>query len=324
MRTLHGTLAGSLALALMACGSGTKDDPTGQPPAAPSAPSTTSNNSTNNPSNNNSGTCANGSQQCSGMNLMVCKNGSWSTSTCDSLCQQAGLGAATSCAHDASKGYETCFCASASGTCTDGEQKCNGMTLSICGGGSWSTSGCDSICQQAGLGPAVSCGFDPSKGKEVCICNDPPSCQNGAQQCQNGNLATCTNEAWAPQSCDDLCHLAGYGKAQGCGFDSTKGLDTCFCYDGLTGDPCATDTDCKGDGAVCNTAGWCTRACTHDSECGQDSTGKANFCMETQAGSGACFPSCSSNAGCATFAGTSCFFSIPSMDGATANVCSTN
>lgn len=324
MRTLY-ALAGSLALSLVACGSGIKDDPAGQTPA-PTGPSTTSNNSTNNPSNNNnnSGTCANGSQQCSGMNLMECKNGTWATSTCDSLCQQAGLGPATSCAHDASKGYETCFCASASGTCTEGEQKCNGMTLSICGGGSWSTSGCDYICQQAGLGPAVSCGFDPSKGKEVCICGDAPSCQNGAQQCQSGSLATCTNGTWAPTPCDELCHLAGYGKAQGCGFDSTKGMDTCFCYDGLTGDPCATPTDCKGTGAVCNTAGWCTKACAHDSECGQDSLGKANFCMETQGGSGACFPSCSSNATCAAYLGATCFFSIPSMDGATANVCSTN
>jgi hypothetical protein len=317
MRTLfQGALLGSLALTLAACGSGGGTDPAPTHPGTSSTPPTT-----NSPSTNS--TCANGQQQCSGMNLQVCKNGAWATSTCDSLCQQAGLGAATACQLDPAKGFDTCVCGSASGTCQQGEQKCSGLTLSVCNGGAWSTTSCNAACQQAGLGPAVSCGFDPSKGKDVCICGDAPStCQNGAQQCQGINLATCTNSTWNTQSCDVLCQQSGMGMAQSCGFDPNKGLDTCFCFNGMTGDPCVTDAHCK-DGNICNVAGWCTKPCAHDAECGLNTLGAPNYCMETQGGNGTCFASCSSNTNCASFIGTQCYFNVPSVDGTNANICAT-
>jgi len=325
MRTFHKALLGSFVVMLAACGSGTKDP---NAPIAPQTPdpntsnnnNTSSNNTSSNNNTDNNTTCQNGQQQCSGMDLMVCKNGAWATNTCDYLCQQAGFGNATGCMHDANKGYETCFCASSSGTCQEGEQKCSGMTLSICNGGSWSTAGCDFICQQAGLGPAQSCGFDTQKNNDVCFCGATPSCQNGAQKCQGNSLQTCNSGAWSSMPCDELCHTAGYGMAQSCSFNPNKGLDTCSCYEGFIGDPCKGDIDCKQ--GVCNNAGWCTKACAHDYECGSNTVGDSSYCMETQGGGGACFPSCTSNTTCGVFAGTSCFFNIPSMDNASASVCS--
>jgi hypothetical protein len=320
----------SLALFLsVGCGSGAKD-PTqpgsGTPDDNNSSKTNNNNNTTNNNNNNNStgGACNAGQQKCDGMNLSYCQDGKWATSTCDHLCQQAGLGAATGCMHDNQKGYETCFCKSSSGsTCKDGEQKCSGMTLSVCQNGAWSTSGCEFLCQQAGYGLAQSCGFDSQKGKEICFCADPPTtCQNGAQKCSGLNLSTCKNSGWQTQSCTDLCHAAGLGRAQSCGFDSQKGLDTCFCFDGVIGDPCLSDTDCK-DG-VCNAAGWCAKACNHDFDCGKNSLKQQNHCMETQAGGGVCFPWCTTNAQCASFPGTVCQQQVINKDGVTVDgVCAT-
>jgi len=255
------------------------------------------------------------------MNLMVCKNEAWATSTCDYLCQQSGFGSATSCQHDANKGYETCFCASASGTCKEGEQKCNGMTLSICNGGSWSTAGCDFICQQANLGPPQSCGFDSQKNTELCFCSAAPTCVNGAQKCQGSSLQTCINSGWQTDLCDDLCHAGGLGKAESCAYNANKGMDSCLCFDGNIGDPCSSNLDCKQD--QCGAAGWCTKLCENDAECGASSTAN-NFCIETQGGGGACFPSCTANASCSGFINATCFFNVASKNGVNAAICATN
>lgn len=310
------SMVGSILLLAVGCGGGNSDpesarDPNNTPPTTPTTPST---NTTPN-SSTNSGACQNGQHQCSGMNLMVCKNGSWATDTCDFLCKQSGFASATSCKHDASLGYDACFCATSDpGACQQGAQKCNGLNLSICQAGAWSTATCDFLCQQAGYGKATACSFDSSKGTDTCVCDAPPSCTEGAQKCSGSTgLSVCQGGAWKTQSCNDLCQLAGYGMAAGCTFDASKGSDTCACFNGVTGDPCATNTHCKS-GNICNNAGWCTKACGGDGECGKSTLGNANFCMGLSGGGAACFPWCASNSACAAFPGTICQLGVYTMD----------
>jgi hypothetical protein len=248
------------------------------------------------------------------MNLKTCKNGGWATETCDHVCQKSGLGQATSCQHDATKGYETCFCASKSGTCQEGEQRCSGLNLSVCQGGAWSTSTCEYLCQQGGLGKAESCGFDAQKGKEICFCASSPSaCQDGQQKCSGLSISICSGGKWQTDTCDNLCHQGGLGKAESCGYSAQKGKEICFCYNGTTGDPCTTGADCTQ--GSCGTGGWCSQTCSQDNECGKSTAGNTNYCMQTTSGNGACFPYCSSNTMCSDYPGTTCQQGVQSKDG---------
>lgn len=261
------------------------------------------------------GTCENGQQLCNGMNLMQCRNGTWATETCEHVCQQIGLGEATGCMHDASKGFETCFCAPESDdACKEGEQKCSGLTLSVCQAGAWSTSACETLCQQSGLGEVQSCGYDADKGTEICFCGSaPPTCQTGEQKCVGTSLSICESGSWKTWTCDDLCHQGGLGMVQSCDYDPTKGKQLCLCYDGVIGDPCKASADCTQ--GVCGTGGWCSQTCSHDSECGKSSAGNTNYCMQTTSGSGACFPYCSTSSMCTDYPGTTCVQGVATKDG---------
>jgi hypothetical protein len=322
MRTsIFMSLTGSFfLLAAVGCG-GDGDKYPYPPPATNPTPSTNPTNPNPNP-NPNPGTCQNGQRKCSGMSLQVCKSGNWSTDTCDYLCQQSGFVKATSCKYDSDLGYDACFCASSSsGTCTHGEQKCSGLNLGICQNGAWTTATCDFLCQQSGHGKASSCGYDSSKGTEICFCDAAQKCTEGQQKCAgSGGLMVCQGGQWKTQTCNDLCGAAGYGMAATCAYDSSKGYDACSCFNGTTGDPCQTASHCKS-GNVCNNAGWCTKACAHDYECPQSTLGDANFCMQLSGGGTACFPGCNSSSDCSVFPGTVCQMNVSTIDTKQTNVC---
>jgi len=197
-------------------------------------------------SNNSTGACTHGEQKCSGLNLGICQNGSWSTATCDFLCQQGGLGKASSCGFDAGKGTEICFC-DAAPSCTDGQQKCAGTGgLMVCQGGTWKTQTCNDICGAAGYGMAATCTFDSSKGMDACACFDGTTgdpCQT-ANHCKGGNI--CNNAGWCTKACahDYECPLSSLGDANYCMQLSGGGA---ACFPG-----CNSSSDCSFfSGTVC-------------------------------------------------------------------------
>jgi hypothetical protein len=75
---------------------------------------------------------------------------------------------------------------------------------------------------------------------------------------------------------------------------------------GLVGDPCAVNSDCAAAlrdvdaGATCNGT-TCTETCKTSASCGSNSAGTPNVCVQN-----VCFPGCTTTAGCAAYAGTSC------------------
>jgi hypothetical protein len=197
--------------------------------------------------------------------------------------------------------------------CSSGAQKCSGTNLSVCKSGAWQTESCDLLCMQAGYGKATGCQFDPAKSLEVCICG-PAGCQSGQQQCSGLSLGVCQSGTWNVQTCDALCKQGGMGKPQICKYDPTKGTDSCFCYGGLLGDPCASQADCKV--GTCGAGGWCTTFCASDSDCGSNTLNSKNYCLETgQAGTYVCFPWCSSQTTCTEFPGTTCQKNVVTKDG---------
>jgi hypothetical protein len=211
-----------VAMILVGCGSGTKQYQGSDGGPAGPAPG-----------------CSNGEQSCEGMNIRTCKNGGWATETCDHVCQQSGMGPATSCQHDPAKGFDACFCSPStpSPACQDGQQKCSGLSLSVCNGGTWKTDTCDNLCHQGGLGKAVSCGYDAQKGKEICLCYDGTTgdpCTSGAD-CTEGS---CGTGGWCSKTCshDSECGQSSAGNVNYC-MQTTSGNGACFPY-------CSSGTMC--------------------------------------------------------------------------------
>lgn len=266
-----------------------------------------------------SGKCTEGSTKCNGSYLTACMSGKWQTESCDKICIAAGYSKADSCGYDKSKGQDICFCSNTA--CTTGQQKCIGTDLAQCQNGKWQTETCNSLCLKAGYGKASNCGYDSQKGMDTCFCL-PASCTNGQQKCAGqNNLSVCESGSWNTYSCDTLCKKSGYGTGAGCAYDSTQGAETCACFNGLIGDKCVYQSDCKQ--GVCGAHGWCSKACTSDSECSYNSTGNRNYCMAAAGGGFACFPSCTSTlVECMFYPGAICMSAAQSASGASAKVCS--
>ncbi len=76
---------------------------------------------------------------------------------------------------------------------------------------------------------------------------------------------------------------------------------------GQIGDPCSTASDCTAP-ANCDNQTWCSASCTSssDTSCGSNSLGGANHCVENASNEYICFPGCSTNVDCLSYAGTTC------------------
>jgi len=158
--------------------------------------------------------------------------------------------------------------------CKDGVQKCAGLNLKVCSKGTWSSRDCDALCIQAGLGKAQACKYDAKKSAEVCFCGSS-TCVTGQQKCMGSNLARCQKSAWVTATCNSLCLKAGYGKASSCGYDKSKGMDSCFCLP----KSCTTgQTKCASQSSLslCEKNTWRTYTC--DTLCKKSGYGPGAIC----------------------------------------------
>ena len=182
--------------------------------------------------------CTSGETKCTSSSayasLKQCISGSWTTSSCNSLCTAAGYAAASSCSYDSSKGKDICYCYE----CKTGQNKCTDSSASAslkeCLNGSWSTSSCSIFCYNANHGPPTGCSYLSSKGQDSCVCNIINFCSASERKCigsgSSSYLWSCSSSGyWTTDSCSTLCVKNGYSSATGCSYDLTVGAYTCNC-----------------------------------------------------------------------------------------------
>jgi hypothetical protein len=106
----------------------------------------------------------------------------------------------------------------------------------------------------------------------------------------------------------------------------------CNITTGAIGDPCATGADspytacaAAADGGVagtCDDYEWCSKSCTSNSQCGSNTTGQPNYCLQMGGvGGSVCVPSCTLANDCAPYDDTFC---LPVGGSATEYACGTS
>lgn len=158
-----------------------------------------------------SASCAPG-WSCYGDDLELCQDGWIDSWSCDSVCRDAGFDYALACDYDA-YGEASCFCDVAA----DQTWGC-AVGYEMCGDGTCVPS--EYVCDGYVDCPAA----DDEAG---CVAE----CVPGDSYCSGSyGIETCNDYGfWESWDCDVVCQEAGYYAADGCGFDSFGGTDSCFC-----------------------------------------------------------------------------------------------
>jgi hypothetical protein len=151
---------------------------------------------------------------------------------------------------------------------------------------SWCTAACTSAAD-------TSCGFSSIDAQNYC----EPAPGDAGFQCYTG----CTTSLDCSQLTGAVCQPMG---AQ----------SVCNLTAGAIGDPCETGpgsvyTACvAGDGgATCNDDGFCSEDCTTNHQCGKNTSGNPNYCLQS-GGTGPtfCVPGCAQDGDCSPYADTFC------------------
>ncbi len=171
-------------------------------------------------------------------------------------------------------------------TATSCPKDCN--SSAVCGNGKCDPGETAASCPK-------DCGSSPVCGNGKCEAGEtstscPKDC--GSTGCTSGQtlcigtttLKYCQSGVWKTDTCLNLCVAGGFGYADTCKKDPTKGTDVCYCGGGF-GDPC-NDTNKKcGSNLICvnfptnTTTGFCTKECyTPYSICTGSPTGSYAEC----------------------------------------------
>lgn len=183
---------------------------------------------------------------------------------------------------------------------------------------------------------------DPAKPELACpsVFPETPACQSCFAKSCKAECGTCgadedckaALECLGPcttSSCISAC-VSGLSSASTALLGEVLGKTGCVstqcadeCGSGApaankkTGDACSADAECIS--GSCNT--WCADSCTHNTDCGVNTSGKLVWCVATQASTDSCFPGCKSNSDCSIYPGSTCK-AVTATNGSTTTVCS--
>lgn len=221
---------------------------------------------------------------------------------------------------DACVPNETASCVGPSG--------CSGVQVCKADGTAFSNCACIGSGDLPGSGGSPGGGGSPGSGASSGsggsggnVCTETSSeCTTNGECCNyQAGHGFCVSYATSTV-CADSCVQDSDCKS-GCCAELDNGKKACgpasACTTAGIGDPCDSDADCA-EGA-CN-GSWCTTTCSTNVDCGFNSAGQFNWCMNTDAGSAMCFSGCSS-ASCAAYPGSSCQ-TYTATNGAAAKICS--
>ncbi|MCB9556243.1 MAG: hypothetical protein H6707_09090 [Deltaproteobacteria bacterium] len=176
---------------------------------------------------------------------------------------------------------------SSGGGCFGTASQCVGLDIKLCESSVWKPYTCNALCQQAGYTASAGCGFDAQKGRDSCLCHNPPQCTDGEQRCDgNGAMKICSSGRWSTITCVAACQGKGMGPPTGCSYQASLGQDACTC----SLPPCTHgETRCSGTSAIelCDTGVWKAQTCNDScqaagfgapSGCGFDSSASQDRC----------------------------------------------
>jgi hypothetical protein len=265
-----------------------------------------------------------------------CGDNSWCTASClnNSSCGDDSLGYANGCVTGSASGA----CAAGCGSDDDCQIFGSSYVCLPVTGGSTVT-----VCTQSSSSGGTSLIGDPCTYGSDCASNNCYDDLWCTAPCTGASDTNCGQNSVDSQNyCVPAPTGGGYQCAPtcltsaDCTSNYTSASSVCKAYGsqsvcvvptGAIGDECLDGTSCASiDGGTCNSNfGWCTETCTTNSQCGESSSGKPNYCLQ-MGGSGPsyCVPGCTSYGDCAPYDNPNDTFCLPVGGSATEQACGTS